>query len=183
MIGVSIDLETLGTRPYSAMIAVGARAFNPTERVLIDGPFEMALSLKDLTRLGARIDADTVLWWMQQSQEARSKLQPGAGVTLDYLLSAFGQWLTAVGWDKQSTVWGNGSGFDVNLMENLYELHGSEPPWRFWQARDVRTAVQLGGVNKKDVPRDGTHHSAADDATYQAQLVLLAMEAIAPCSA
>lgn len=176
----SFDIETLGQRPYSVIIAVGVQAFDPRQRSLDaeDDGLYLVVSASDCTKVGARMDAETVIWWMQQSQEARKAFSPGGGGTVDYTLSRINDYLDNNGFTKQSTVWGNGSGFDINLLENLYELCGRQPPWRFWQSRDVRTAVDMGQVDKKAVTREGTHHNALDDARYQAQLVMEGFNAV-----
>ena len=49
-----------------------------------------------------------------------------------------------------------------------------EPPWKFWNVRDVRTVVDLAKPFrnlKKDYKRKGTHHNALDDAIFQASYV------------
>lgn len=44
---------------------------------------------------------------------------------------------------------------------------GVRCPWKFWNVRDVRTAVDLLGINPKEFTRDGTYHNALDDCLHQ----------------
>mgnify|MGYP006408929027 CR=1 FL=1 len=70
---IMIDLETMGTRPDAPIISIGAVAFDA------NGPldsFYAGVNLGSSVNSGAKIDASTVLWWMQQSDEARAALVP-----------------------------------------------------------------------------------------------------------
>ena len=58
---------------------------------------------------------------------------------------------------------------------NSYALTGQEAPWQWWNDRDVRTVVEMGkaiGIDpKRDMPFEGTRHSALDDAIHQVKYV------------
>jgi hypothetical protein len=170
----SIDLETLGNKPYSIVVTIGVAAFDRRTGEIDEGT-HLVINASDAASKGLRMTADTVLWWMQQSDAARASLVPSGGWSIDSGLSLFEKYLQQHSFSKSSKVWGNGSGFDVNLLEDVYELSGRACPWQFWQARDLRTVVDLAEINKKEFPREGTHHNALDDAKYQA---LLAIEGI-----
>ncbi len=72
-------------------------------------------------------------------------------------------------------VWGNGASFDCVILRNSYALTGQEAPWQWWNDRDVRTVVEMGKAigfdPKRDMPFEGTRHSALDDAIHQAKYV------------
>ncbi len=167
----SIDLETLGNRPYSVIIAIGICKFDRTSGEVSSGQ-SLLIDPDNAVDYGLNMDPSTVLWWMNQSDAARQVFQPGKGMMLPDALQIITNYLAAFGFDKQSCIWGNGSGFDVNLLENAYEKVGLKCPWNFWQARDMRTVVDLAGVNpKQDYVREGTHHNAIDDAQFQAMVI------------
>lgn len=63
--------------------------------------------------------------------------------------------------------WGNGSTFDITILEAWFNAVGVRCPWKFWNVRDVRTAVDLLGINPKEFTRDGTYHNALDDCLHQ----------------
>ena len=66
---VMLDVETMSTRPDAAIVSIAASFFNEDSF----GPQAyMAVSLKSSMDAGGVVDADTMLWWMQQTQEAQS---------------------------------------------------------------------------------------------------------------
>ena len=81
--------------------------------------------------------------------------------------------------DPENTVgvWGNGATFDCTILRNTYQRHNIECPWAFWAERDLRTIVDVSGLNKWDVPKpDGfIAHHAEWDAKYQAAILLVAL--------
>lgn len=178
---VMLDLETMGTKPNSAIVAIGARLMDLGSLTLGNG-FYRSVSLKSCMEHGLILDADTVMWWLQQSAEARAAIYTST-VSLEYALQEFSQWLAdnKVA-QREVTMWGNGSDFDNVLLANVYRTVGIAVPWEFRNNRCFRTAKAM--LPKVDVQRTGTHHNALDDATHQAQVLLAALrldrERIAP---
>ena len=78
---VMVDLETMGTGSYAAIVSIGAVKFYPDE------PFDPAtaesfyavISLASAMKAGLRVDADTVMWWPRSSRRRarRSSLRAG----------------------------------------------------------------------------------------------------------
>lgn len=165
MNNIMLDLETLGNGSNAAIIAIGAVKFDSCTGELGQEFYEL-IDPEYCTRLGLVIDADTVLWWMKQSEEARrpftdkDKLRSLTGVLVDFTL-----W---TGDDKRNTfIWGNGANFDNAILSNAYKAAGYEQPWPYYNDRCYRTVAAL----RRDIKRArvGTHHNALDDAKTQAQ--------------
>lgn len=162
---VMIDLETMGTTPDSAIVSIGAVVFDPRYGIVTDKVFYMELDWESQNRL---IDQETVEWWAEQSEEARAAHY---GLDdLDEALTLLAQWLP-----KDAKVWGNGSTFDISMLEDAYRQLNIEIPWKFWNVRDCRTVLDMyesvrGGFNKKS---GGTLHNALDDAKYQAKYITM----------
>lgn len=158
---VMIDLETMGTRPDAPIVAIGAVKFD-AERIRDE--FYVNVNLKSAVEEGgAKIDPDTVMWWMKQDDEARGALERDCvGVTI--ALYKFREWLKP---HDPEGVWGNGATFDNVLLGESYRRIGLTAPWPFWADRCYRTVKNL----YPDVPlvRSGTHHNAVDDARTQAE--------------
>lgn len=185
----SIDLETLSTGPYSVIPSIGIVKFDPYTGEIIDR-FFTHIDINDQVKLGLRISPDTFMWWMNQSEEARKKLSEPynknqlikpIALTAVAACEAINKFLNKSGEPaikNHTIVWGNGPGFDCNILRDLFNVVGIEPEWNYWNERCVRTAIDLGGVDKKNVKRDGTHHNAIDDAEYQAKLVTEAFKAL-----
>lgn len=186
---ISIDLETFSTGPYSLVTSVGMVKFDPYTGEKL-GEFFTHIDVNDQIQRGLRMDPNTVIWWLQQSEEARKKLcepydktkliRPIALSTVA-ACEAINQFLNKS--DQQAIknhtiVWGNGPGFDCNILRDLFKVVGIEPQWNYWNERCVRTAVDLAGIDKKKMKREGVHHNAIDDAMFQAQLVAEAFKVL-----
>ena len=159
-----LDLETLGNKPGSVIVAIGAVKFGHGE---ILETFYERVDAESCVQLGLRMDVSTVLWWMNQSDAARKEItQPGG--QLSEVLLRFSSWVK----DPDAEVWGNGASFDNVLLSDAYDRAQLPRPWTYRNDRCYRTVKSL----HPEVPmaRGGTHHNALDDATAQA-LHLMAM--------
>jgi exodeoxyribonuclease VIII len=161
---IMLDLETMGTGPSAAIIAIGAVSFNLEHGIL--GPrFYQVVDLASSVEWGAVIDPATVLWWLKQSEEARDAFRV-KGMPFLEALRAFRDWMTPCGHRDEVRVWGNGAAFDNVVLGSAYDRAGIDRPWSFWNDRCYRTVKALYPECKLD--RSGTHHNALDDATSQA---------------
>ena len=83
---------------------------------------------------------------------------------------------------EDSLVWGNGSTFDITILENAYKIIGDIPhPWKFWNIRDLRTLVNAAsviGFNHKQLKHVGVYHDALADAVHQAKIAANALNYI-----
>ena len=158
-----LDLETMGTRPGSPVLSIGAVLFDSTQL----GPeFYARISLESCMRAGLQPDASTILWWMQQSDAARREItDPVSQMELRDAVVQFSEFVIKNA-TPPFTVWGNGSDFDNVLLTEAHRAVGIEPPWRFWANRCYRTLKSL--APEVTIARTGTHHNALDDAKSQA---------------
>ena len=153
-----LDLETLGTRPGSAIRAIGAVKFDGEK---ITSEFYQRIDLRSCVAHGLVIDASTVLWWLGQSDAARHEFTR-SGVALSVGLELFRVWIE----DADAQVWGNGAAFDNALLAEAYARLDQRTPWKFTNDRCYRTLKALYPV--ADFVGVGTHHHALDDARSQA---------------
>ena len=159
---VMIDLETLGRAAGCKILSIGAVVFDEDTglheefyvRVLREGQH------------GLVEDPDTVKWWSEQSEEARTAAfdAPG-GVVLDIALMHFTTWVRSLGADIE--LWGNGANFDNPILSTAYTACDLPQPWKFWNDRCYRTLKCLFPSVALD--RQGTYHHALDDAKSQAE--------------
>ena len=159
---VMLDLETMGTGPTAAIIAIGAVEFDLAAGV-IGERFYATIDLASAVHAGGVMDAATVMWWMQQSDAAREAFASG-DEHIASVLQRFAVWMEARGVDVR--VWGNGAAFDNVILASAYRRNGTPPPWQFRNNRCYQTVKAL----RPGVPpvRVGTHHNAVDDAETQA---------------
>jgi len=156
---IMLDLETLGNRPGSALVAIGAVKFGNGE--ILD-EFYRRIDAESCVQLGLEMDTSTVMWWLKQADGPRLEItQPGKH--LCEVLMDFSQWVA----DPDAEMWGNGAAFDNALLAAAYHVAARKAPWKFWNDRCYRTMKNL----HPEVPmeRDGEHHHALDDARDQAR--------------
>lgn len=161
---VMIDIETLGNGNEAALLSIGACKFDPNNpRKKIEDSFYVAIDPATCQAYGLKIDATTVMWWMDdQRNEARSRLMADDRTDLATALEGFSMWFG----NKSMPVWGNGATFDNVIMRSAYAKIGDEAPWKFWDDRCYRTLKNFATGIK--LSRVGTYHNALDDAISQA---------------
>lgn len=107
-------------------------------------------------------DPGTMSWWKQQPEAAYNEAFHGTENPHDVAIR-FAQWFS----NGSVIPWGNGSVFDMVLLEAWFDKLGVKCPWKFWDIRDVRTVVDLSGIGPKSIPRVGVYHNALDDSFHQ----------------
>jgi len=165
-----IDLETLGTKPDAPIISIGAVWFDLEKRQIGDtfyAVLDVAEQIDSKTRFAS---ASTIKWWLSQADAAKSVFKEGAKPTKD-VLALFREWIMVHAGSKAKTTkkclpWGNGSTFDITLMETLFDDYEVTCPWMYWNVMDLRTFKRFVGKGKK-VEKLGTDHNALDDAVSQ----------------
>lgn len=156
---IMIDLETMGTRPNAPIVAIGAVAFTASG---VHSEFYEVIDLAGAVRAGAVMEPETVIWWMQQSDDARTAITR-RGIAPDVALDRLRTWMTST---EVFGVWGNGASFDNTILAEAYARLGQKAPWAFWKDRCYRTVKNL--FPDVEMVRGGTHHNALDDAKSQA---------------
>jgi exodeoxyribonuclease VIII len=170
MFEIMLDLETMGTGPNAAIVAIGAAAFCPHDRPVLGDSFYAPVSLASSVECGGVMDASTVQWWLQQGPEARALFGKDAGaMQINVALIEFSMWAANVaGTDPQKVkVWGNGADFDNVILASAYKRAFMDRPWGAFNNRCYRTIKSLYPEVKME--RIGTHHHARDDAISQAK--------------
>lgn len=167
-----IDIETLGTAPGSVVLSIGAVVFD-AESDSLGAEFYANIDPVDCQKHGLTIDAATVLWWFDQTEDARAHLRP-MRLPLAHVLGGLAAFLR----DHQvKRVWGHGATFDPVLLDAAYRACGLKTPWSPYDVRDTRTLYELAGI--KPDRSAGIHHTALDDAKAQAIAVRVAWRALA----
>ena len=168
MSDIMIDLETMGKNKNAPITQIGAVAFD-REHGTILRRLHLFVALQSSVDHGAKMDVSTVLWWMEQSEEARAGFKMPA-LPLPNALLELSRWMTLCGDVDERNVWGNGATFDNVILLSAYQTCGLFVPWEFWGDRCYRTLK----AENSDVPfvRVGVFHHAADDAESQARHVI-----------
>lgn len=159
-----LDIETMGTGSYAAIVSIGAVKFDPNLDGFLNHAFSQGVSLASSMKAGLRVDADTINWWLRQDRAAVDAATIQIAVDLDEALLGFAQWY---GEDDSIPVWGNGAGFDNVILGNAYKAVGLDQPWSYKADRCFRTLRSLAPAVPR--PEHGVAHNALDDAIAQAK--------------
>ncbi len=160
---VMIDIETLGRTPRASILSIGAVAMDADFVVL--GEY---YAVVDPTLSGPdyEIGPETVVWWAQQSEEARAVFTDAnrsIGSVLLHLYTWIGQW-------GEPKVWAKPPRFDIAILEHAYDVQCLNLPWEHRDVLDLRTLIYLrdpDGLLRP--PDDAARHNAVADARWQAQ--------------
>jgi len=172
---IMVDLETLSTRTNARIIAIGAVKFSAKDGIYskfyqaVTAPAaEILLHSGDLE--GFNVSAETLVWWSEQSDEARAVFSDPNAVPIAPALESFTSWALEGTEKADVIVWGNGAAFDNAILSTAYTLCALEQPWNFWNDRCYRTAKSMHP--ETPLERVGTYHNALDDAESQAEHML-----------
>lgn len=168
---VMVDIETLDTRPSSVVLSVAAVEFNVLSSY--EGHAYVVLDTAEQLGLGRTVSQSTLLWWMNQSDEARGEAFTAAGHrrSVGNGLSMLAPLLS-----RADRVWAKGPQFDLVILESLYESVGQSHPWSYRAARDVRTMQDAVGPDwspQHELPMfaDLPAHHPLYDCMWQIEMV------------
>lgn len=169
-----VDIETLGTKPGSVILSIGAVAFSPYHGDLLSNAidnnrkFSCRIDLQSAMDYGLTIDSSTLLWWMKQSDQARYKaFEDGESLSLN---DALVRLCAFIKFHNIKYAWGNSASFDLGLLSVAFDKAELKTPWPFWGENCYRTIKNVAGVKGyKEIERVGLHHDALDDALHQAK--------------
>jgi len=136
-----IDLETLGTDPDCVILSAGIVPFEKEKKVVHElRAMYMVFDIQAQLNAGRTVTASTLQWWMKQGDSAKEvfKLSEDSTHQLGELFSDLGNVF-----GSNDLVWGNGSIFDIAIMEHAYRQLDWTPPWKFWNIRDTRTLWEM----------------------------------------
>ena len=162
---ISLDIETLGTKPGCKVLSIGACVVGDTARNFYT---EVCPDIQS-----GRVDPATESWWEAQPRGPLflANCQWG-GRSMWGALGKLADWLEEVQLpNKPMRIWTRGQ-FDLPILEWHYNVEDLEVPWHYWEAMDLRTALAM--FPRISVPRHPLAfpaHHALGDAQYQALCV------------
>lgn len=175
---IMLDLETMGTGPNAAIVAIGAVEFELTKTGgQLGDSFYQCISLESAMASGGQVDAGTVLWWLKQSDAARAMFAQPA-VEHNQALVNFSSWMHQRGEVKNLRVWGDGASFDNVILASAYRRACMSLPWNSFNDRCYRTVKSMHPAAPA-LQRTGTHHNAKDDAISQANHLIAMLAPVA----
>jgi len=153
---VMIDIETLGTKPGSAVLEIAAATFEQEG----GGPLEwfaVEIDLLSCLACGLTVDTGTAAWHLAQGYTGNLRGQPLAEAVMRLHV-----WMR----DKAAiaTVWAWGMDFERSMIEAACAAVQSALPWHYYQGADARTIWNVAFPGGKAAKRK---HRAADDVAAQ----------------
>ena len=147
-----IDIETFDTVRTAVTFQVGLVMFDDQDEPVFSHTWN--LNVDEQLKLGRTMSASTIAFHLGIPGNALDSL---SGVTDS--LAIFKRQISDV-FDKYipTLVWSKG-GFDFKILEDML---GQNPPWMFWQERELRTLMSECKVDKGDVS-----HTAIEDCIAQ----------------
>lgn len=154
-----LDIETLGTTPEAAVVAIAVKSFAGDRAIL-----------RRINRPSGEIDSGTVRWWIEHALSSPNAVLATFGkpkrwarqLPLDddevwleepqpekAAIEQVDLWLRSQEIDR---LWAKSPSFDCVILQRLWARHGLDFPVPFWKWRDVRTAVEDRIV--AEVPHD-----------------------------
>lgn len=152
MLDAIIDYETLDKGENCVILSLGAIVFDFNKEYtfdeLIDDSFTGGLNLKfevedQIKNYGRTISRDTIDWWKGQGEDAQKVIcRSPDDVKFADAVKIFDDFLIREGMMESSQIYCRGQDFDIPIMKSMYKQVGISEPIKFWNSRDIRTAIQ-----------------------------------------
>lgn len=195
---VMFDLEDSNPVALSSESGSSVAAFVRTSKAAASvSRFYTLVDPVSCQREGFVLEADTVRWWLEQPEEARTELVRAYadGLPVRDALQLFWDWLTGaypVNYeggnptqrpnslkDRNTQVWMHRYDHE-SLASSFRQCFDQLPPWKYSQRKDLGTLFSLSSkLFRLDEPkREGVRHRALDDAIHQGRGIHQALRAI-----
>lgn len=180
---VMVDIESLDLGPRPVITQIAMLGYDLQEDALLENRHVQFYPIEPQQRIipARTISAETIAWWMNQSDDAREKFKYSTetefedlAARLRNLIHVFDQ-LTDHGKANYEIV-AKGPQFDIVAIETLLIECGLFVPWAHDRVVDLRTMLRRAGINAKNVakPAGCIPHVAFWDARWQISQYLAA---------
>lgn len=178
---IMIDLETLSTRTTASIVSIGAVKFDPhgDDRLIPpDSGFYVRLR-PETNHPQFHVDADTIAWWLRQSEKTRLEFSNKDSVGIEYALQMFYKWVRGdQPFDVSEVIIWSHEGFDYPILQHAYDVFSMTAPFMYRSGRDIRTIIHAAFGRNLDVeeevegfPKNPNPHHPVYDAWHQAIMV------------
>jgi len=145
-----LDIETLGTSQSAVVLSIGMIHLENQEdrsfQSILDSSLFLKLDSKSQIQSGRTVDKSTMEWWAKQGQTEKIKnLIPTQGDLLasDAILQTK-KFISDRSKPKDRLTCFTRGSFDSMILDHLcVHTLGVDPLFKFWEYRDVRTAIDI----------------------------------------
>lgn len=161
MNNIMLDIETVSSNCTSAVIQISMVKFD-WKTGSTGVAMKMNLNLDEQLQRGLNVNADTIAWWTKTNPEMFNKILTNYPVSVEQALNAIQEFVSF-----DDYVWCHAT-FDAPIIANLFKVYGKKIPWKYTKVRDIRTLVDLAGLDlsQYDWNKEKTHDSM-DDCVFQ----------------
>ncbi len=170
MTDLMLDFETLGNGTNKCICQIGLVYFNSLTGELGES-LKLNIDAASHEKYGGRLDAQTVYWWLEQSDAARHSLLKDKKDILE-AMTQVNEFIS-----KAKRVWSHATFDFVTLMETFKQL-GIKPSVSYKSGLDIRTLVYLAGTSVSTTIREGVHHDALEDCKHQVKYCVEALNKV-----
>lgn len=165
-LGLMFHTETLDRGARPVILQAALYPFDMETEELIHDAVHQYLPMQPQLDLipGRTISAETLFWWMKQSEEARAAFERNLSedfdelpILMNQLIRRFNK-LTQSGRVEYELI-ANGL-FHVTAIETLMRDCGLAAPWQRERIVDLRTLKRYAGVGDASPPKDYIEHRA-----------------------
>lgn len=152
-----LDLETLAADTDNAVIwwtcLIG---YDVAKEEIIPVRHDQFYPIQPQLDKGRLIEADTMLFWMDQADEVRKLMKECASQDpseITSLLVNFSTMFEAMVAGRSYELYANSPSFDCNKLKSLFRDWGFDAPWDFRRERCLRTLAANAGIDQYSVPK------------------------------
>lgn len=181
-----VDIETLDTVETAVILSIAAVRFDiETGELEDDLAYYQLVDIQGQLNKGRTLSADTLTWWMQQSDAARKEAFGDDRCSLSMALNDLHGMFCSVAKPDETFVWANSPSFDLSILKHAYKT--VEPgfgqldfldgwPFKYYNERDVRTLIHHWAPLWAGFENE-TPHNPLSDCYYQIKCVCEVMNA------
>lgn len=168
---VMLDFETFGTGRDACIVQVGACYFDRATGE-IGKTFKVNIDAASHVKRGAKIQADTVYWWLSQSKEAQNSILADPRLDVHDAFTQLNEFLS-----EAKHIWSHAT-FDFVILQQTMRQLEIKPTFHYKIGKDLRTLVDLAKTSVDKTSRTGIHHDALDDCFHQVKYCVEALNNI-----
>lgn len=170
-----VDMETVSLKENAGILSLALVPFNRDGSVNDLVPFYLAVDLTSCFMSGMDMTGCQE-WWMKQDPKAIAEIVKAEKMSIGTVINMSHTYLSNLAEQYELVMWSRGMDFDFPKLEWCFrKFVEKEPPYAYYNKRDVRTWVKELGVDESQIEFEGTKHNALDDCKHQIKLVQAAM--------
>ena len=157
-----LDIETMGVNPNAVVIQLAAVWFDIQTGEVFD-TFCVNIDEEDAVKEGFTVCESTKKWWGQQKPEILAGIRKDTVLVKD-AITDFATFLKKGGEDYR--IWSHAT-FDYPIVANYLRQYVGTRRFNYKNARDIRTLVDLSGLDQDGFSWVKKTHNALDDCLFQ----------------